>query len=126
MKTTIPTKPIDVRQREMLDDLQGITFLPGSFDKRFCRNVGSQTVITERQAALLEQMYHRYRKQIAGHKHNCRICSGQIEYSRSRRKLQEDISLYESAKLERWYESVKESEREPEKPQAGESDKSVV
>ncbi|NUQ07033.1 MAG: hypothetical protein HUU31_24340 [Anaerolineae bacterium] len=47
------------------------TFLPGSYDKRFAKDMAFYAVhqpgreLTEKQAALLEKMMHRYRRQLA-------------------------------------------------------------
>lgn len=43
-----------------------VTFLPASFDKRFCREMSGCTELTEKQAALLEVMAWRYRRQLKG------------------------------------------------------------
>ena len=44
------------------------TFLPGSFDKRFARDIDSQLAnsceITEKQRAYLVKLVHKYRRQI--------------------------------------------------------------
>ena len=71
------TETRDQTEREKLMLLQlvkKVTFLPGSFDKRFARNVQSQNCITEKQADCLEKMYHRYRRQIPNHAAHCSIC----------------------------------------------------
>jgi hypothetical protein len=63
-------------------ELDGCSFTPGSFDKRFARNLGGEArsptgegSITERQAGLLLKMVTRYRRQIRpgaipGHLHH--------------------------------------------------------
>lgn len=49
---------------------QHVRFLPGSFDKRFCRNLATmadetpEAELTVKQAALLDMMWRRYRKQL--------------------------------------------------------------
>lgn len=51
----------------MIQDLKRCTFLPGSFDKRFVRNMSYHVEgsdITEKQAECLKKMHHRYRRQI--------------------------------------------------------------
>lgn len=44
-----------------------VTFLPGSWDKRFARDMaslGEYDLLTERQQEQVERMAHRYRKQL--------------------------------------------------------------
>lgn len=55
------------RHYESLQALKQCTFLPGSFDKRFVRDLSAlpqDTELTEKQAANVERLAHRYRKQI--------------------------------------------------------------
>lgn len=58
--------PISDDHRAKLLSLAGVTCLPGSFDKRFIRNLQGATELTEKQAALIDKMVHRYRRQITG------------------------------------------------------------
>ena len=57
-------------QIEMAKKLEGVTFLPASFDKRFCRDMATiakhkpEQELTEKQARLLTFMIYRYRRQI--------------------------------------------------------------
>ena len=50
--------------------LRGVTFLPGSFDKRFCRDMWTvaehkpEQTLTQKQSDLLAIMVYRYRRQI--------------------------------------------------------------
>ena len=59
---------------------QRVTFLPGSFDKRFCHSMLSyakkqpEKELTVKQISLLEEKYHRYRRQIPDHEQICTIC----------------------------------------------------
>jgi hypothetical protein len=57
------------------------TFLPGSFQKRFAKDMGAmarnnpQAELTEKQAAYLDLLFHQYRRQIPNsHKRWC-YCS---------------------------------------------------
>lgn len=87
-------------QYQKAQELSHVTFLPGSFDKRFTRSVASKPkegTLTEKQAILLEQMYHRYRKQIPNHGEKCRVCSGDLPSLTHRVPNIED-----EVKLERW------------------------
>ena len=55
------------RHYEALQALKQCTFLPGSYDKRFVRNLSAlpqERELTERQAANVERMAYRYRRQI--------------------------------------------------------------
>ena len=57
-------------QKRKAELLSHCTFLPASYDKRFARNIHAEAVdpdggLTEKQAALLERMYYRYRRQIS-------------------------------------------------------------
>jgi hypothetical protein len=61
---TIELFPITDRHREMLNKLAGATMLPGSFDKRFVRNLQGATGLSKKQAELVETMAHRYRRQV--------------------------------------------------------------
>jgi hypothetical protein len=54
-------------ERRAAKALAGATILPGSFDKRFCRNIAAYPAdhaLSEKQAALLWKMVHRYRRQL--------------------------------------------------------------
>lgn len=76
-------KPIG-HYEKMLKCLNLVTFLPGSYDKRFARNMyglcesDPEAKITVKQAALIETMFHRYRRQIspAVHDRLCTVCKG--------------------------------------------------
>lgn len=55
------------RHYEALQALKQCTFLPGSFDKRFVRDLSAlpaDAELTERQAANVERLAYRYRRQI--------------------------------------------------------------
>lgn len=41
-----------------------VTYIPASFDKRFARDIGGHTALTEGQRMLLWRMVWRYRRQI--------------------------------------------------------------
>lgn len=46
--------------------LQRVTFPLASYDKRFARNIGPTAELTEKQAAYLLKLDHRYRRQTGG------------------------------------------------------------
>ena len=48
----------------MLAALARCTFLPGSFDKRFVRDISGVTALTEKQRALFHKTFYRYRLQM--------------------------------------------------------------
>lgn len=41
-----------------------VTFLPGSYDKRFCSGLPLNGKYTERQIAYIHKCFHKYRRQI--------------------------------------------------------------
>lgn len=54
------------QQRKWIEELSHCSFYPGSYDKRFVRDLASQPrdkELTEKQAAFLERIAWRYRKQ---------------------------------------------------------------
>lgn len=53
-------------QRKMVDELAGCTFIPGSYQKRFVRDMISRLDkdLTEKQAAFLAKLRVKYRRQI--------------------------------------------------------------
>lgn len=54
------------KQQAMIKALSGCTFLPGSYTKRFVRDMSSlepETLLTVKQAAYLEKMFYAYRQQ---------------------------------------------------------------
>lgn len=56
-------------QREQIQLLSHCVMLPGSYEKRFVRDMSTKPddeVLSEKQAAFLEKTFHRYRKQIQG------------------------------------------------------------
>ena len=55
--------PITPEHREKLERLSRCSFLPGSWDKRFVRDVLGSEAITARQAETIDRLYHRYRRQ---------------------------------------------------------------
>lgn len=67
-----------IEQRKMLTILRGCTFLPGSYDKRFVRNISAlpdDCELTENQAMLIPVLFHRYRRQHG--KCRCQECRKQ-------------------------------------------------
>ncbi len=71
---TIVRTAITPEQREKLEQLSQCRFLPGSWDKRFVRDLntslavceasGSAMAISLTQAEQIDRLYHRYRRQI--------------------------------------------------------------
>ena len=53
-------------QRAIWFRLQRVTMPVASYDKRFRRNIGPTTDLTEKQAAYLLKLDHRYRRQTGG------------------------------------------------------------
>jgi hypothetical protein len=53
-----------------------VTFVPGSTDKRFVCSVGYDGKISEKQAAYLRTIVHRYRRQTGGclNREHCLAC----------------------------------------------------
>lgn len=58
------------KQKEKIFDLAGCNFVPGCFDKRFVRDMAAKARsdlgfdLSAQQAACLDTMHHRYRRQI--------------------------------------------------------------
>lgn len=66
-----PVKQGGVPRREMTADeqvavkcLQQVTYTPASWDKRFARDMSSITTITEKEAAQVWRLFHRYRRHL--------------------------------------------------------------
>lgn len=54
-------------QRDMINELRACTFLPGSYQKRFVRDMSTKPddyELSEKQAAFLEKLHYMYREQI--------------------------------------------------------------
>lgn len=64
MTTPLPRTDLAPIEVKMLRALAACTFLPGSFDKRFVRDIQGQTALTEKQRALLHKTFYRYRRQM--------------------------------------------------------------
>ena len=76
MKTAvkIPCRPATAEDRQCIEQLRRVTFGPGTPDKRFARQMSAALdtsigeneplEITERQAAYLKTLVHRYRRQV--------------------------------------------------------------
>jgi hypothetical protein len=41
-----------------------VTFLPASYDKRFCRGLSPDAGYSEKQIAFIHKLFHKYRRQI--------------------------------------------------------------
>lgn len=75
MTAVLVRNPITPEQRARLNRLSCCTFLPGSWDKRFVRNLSGSALeceavnavlaITPAQAEQIDRLHYRYRKQIA-------------------------------------------------------------
>ena len=64
-----PRHPMTDEQRDMARALGQCSFLPGSWDKRFARDMAAMAedpdaALTRRQAETLMEVCHRYRRQI--------------------------------------------------------------
>ncbi len=62
---------MDKYQREMINELSACTFLPGSYQKRFVRDLSTKPddyELSEKQTAFLEKLHYMYRKQIGKHR----------------------------------------------------------
>jgi len=89
-------------QRAKIESLAGCIFQVASFDKRFVRSLSSfsqDRELTEKQALTLEQMYHRYRRQIKGHEAICQVCKGAVKPSTHPRY---DQIAEDRDRLDRW------------------------
>ena len=89
------TTDMTAEEREIGKSFCRITFLPGSYDKRFCRlvewmagSIGGRDLLTEKQHRLIYTMLHRYRRQIPDiHEKYCPECNRYylLRYIRYRR-----------------------------------------
>jgi len=53
------------QEKQMAERLRTqVTFLPGSYDKRFCRGLSPDGDYTEKQIAYMRKCFHKYRRQI--------------------------------------------------------------
>lgn len=88
------------------DALLKCTFQPGSYDKRFVRDLRNflppEIRLSDKQAAFLQVLWHRYRRQIPAHsKDNCPVCQGKIVDPRTQAALNR-MDAAESEKMEKW------------------------
>lgn len=63
-KETIVYRLITEREMKAIKALNGCRFLPGSYDKRFVRDMRGGELISEKQAAFLRLVFYRYRRQL--------------------------------------------------------------
>lgn len=56
--------PITLVEAMMIKALSAVTFLPGSFDKRFYRAIENDTWLTQKQQEYLLVIFEKYRRQI--------------------------------------------------------------
>lgn len=66
-----PYRPMTVEEVGLATRLGQCSMLPGTFDKRFTRDMASHAqvqhpVITDKQAETLQRLRHRYRRQLGG------------------------------------------------------------
>jgi hypothetical protein len=97
---------MDDSQAQKINLLSRCVFQVGSYDKRFVRNLAGLSTdveLTPKQAHLLEQIFHRYRRQIRNHKTICKVCSGEVEEAKRQRIEKPDL---DKVKLERWIKST--------------------
>lgn len=78
-------------QLSMIADLHRCTFLPGSFEKRFVKNLFNRSILsekplTEKQGRYLAELFHKYRKQIGSLEHNlhCELCNKELARQQKR------------------------------------------
>lgn len=100
----VPLEPFDL---DCIRQLQGVTFLPASFDKRFCHSMSVylsdlETPFSQKQQRLLRYMVHRYRRQIRGH--HCTVWCENL-YKTTRVPSEDD-----KQRLEEWNRRVKENQ----------------
>ncbi len=92
---------IDDDTRRMIDELQHVRFVPACYDKRFAHGVSNLTQLMPRQYVCLNQIYHRYRRQISNHKTICKVCAKKIPEAKRIQYIHD-----EKAKLDRWIKSI--------------------
>jgi hypothetical protein len=51
-------------EKKLVKALDSVTFLPGSYDKRFCRSLSADAMYTEKQKRYLHFVFNKYRRQI--------------------------------------------------------------
>ena len=52
------------KERGLVQALASCRFLPGSWDKRFVKDMAAQTLVTEKQAQQIARLAWKYRRQI--------------------------------------------------------------
>ena len=60
----VQRRPITPDEKTAIFLLQGVTFPPASWDKRFARNIVHGDTITEKEASQVWRLFKRYRRQI--------------------------------------------------------------
>jgi hypothetical protein len=64
-RSPVPRRDMTDDEREAVRCLASqVTYPPGSWDKRFARGMGTVATITEKEAAQVWRLFHRYRRQI--------------------------------------------------------------
>lgn len=48
-----------------------VTFLPGSYDKKFCNGLSTDAEYTDKQIEFMHKCFHRYRRQLKDYKEIC-------------------------------------------------------
>lgn len=61
---TFERSPLSEIEKEMLRSLVLVTFLPASYDKRFCRSLSENGMYTWKQKRYLKFVFNKYRRQI--------------------------------------------------------------
>lgn len=95
MKKTLTRTPASDIEREISKRLSFVTCLPGTFDKRFCRDIKhvchSPEGITENQRDILYKLLKKYRRQIANYKEICIWISQEIKSNQFKPQNLSDI-----------------------------------
>jgi len=104
MTNPLPRTPFTDEQRRKAALLSRCTFLPASWDKRYARDIWALAQdadggLTEKQAAHLERMYWRYRRQISA-------MNGDIPPFVEPPKQEKPPSLDALIKLDEWTKAV--------------------
>lgn len=88
------------QQRQWIAELAKCSFYPGSYDKRFIRDMegrAADEALTEKQAAFLERLAYRYRRQ-----RNDEGMAKPAHYRKSPREIQTGVD--DAERLKAWNE----------------------
>lgn len=64
MKIMSERAPLNEIEKKLVEALGQVTFLPASYDKRFCRCLAVDGLYTEKQKRYLHFVFNKYRRQI--------------------------------------------------------------